>query len=89
MQLFSAFAVYFVVWWITLFTILPFGLRTQQEDGEVVLGTTESAPTTFHGWRVVILTTLVSGVLYAAWYLLSSHYGINIGSFPRIIPDFG
>ncbi|MEO2039791.1 MAG: DUF1467 family protein, partial [Martelella sp.] len=26
MSLFSAFAVYFVIWWITLFAVLPFGL---------------------------------------------------------------
>ena len=39
MQLFSIFAVYFIVWWITLFAILPIGLRTQSEDDHVVPGT--------------------------------------------------
>lgn len=89
MQLISTFAVYFVIWWITLFAVLPFGLRTQGEDGEVVLGTVESAPTRFRAGRVVLLTTLVSGAIYAAWYVVSTRYGISLSSFPRVIPDFG
>lgn len=36
MQIFSYFAVYFIVWWMTLFAVLPFGLRTQAEAEEVV-----------------------------------------------------
>ena len=34
MQLFSYFAVYFIVWWMTLFAVLPFGLKTQAEAEE-------------------------------------------------------
>ena len=30
----TAFAIYFVLWWITLFVTLPFGVRSQHEDGE-------------------------------------------------------
>ena len=45
MQLFSYFAVYFIVWWMTLFAVLPFGLKTQAEAEEIVPGT-------------VVLTTL-------------------------------
>ena len=47
-QILASLAVYFVVWWITLFAVLPFGLRTQAEDKHVILGTVESAPTKFH-----------------------------------------
>lgn len=49
MQLFTMFAVYFIFWWITLFAVLPFGLKTQQENNDVVLGTIESAPSNFRG----------------------------------------
>ena len=41
----SIIAIFFVVWWIVLFAVLPFGVRTQQEDGEVVPGSEASAPT--------------------------------------------
>ena len=50
----QGFAVYFIVWWLTLFAVLPIGLRTQAEDNEVVLGTVPSAPQSsgFPGARV-------------------------------------
>lgn len=31
-----ALAIYIFIWWITLFAVLPFGVRTQDEAGEVV-----------------------------------------------------
>jgi predicted secreted protein len=89
MPFLSAFAVYFIIWWITLFAILPIGLRTQGDEGDVVLGTVESAPARFCGARVLLLTTLVSGVIYGGWYLASSYFGFSVGSLPRIVPDFG
>jgi predicted secreted protein len=63
-----AIAIYVVIWWTVLFAILPFGVRTQAEDGEVVPGTPESAPTHPRLLRVLLLTTLVSGlVLGGLW----------------------
>ncbi len=43
MPLLSLFAVYFIVWWTVLFIVLPIGLRTQDDDGDVALGTVASA----------------------------------------------
>jgi predicted secreted protein len=85
----SAFAVYFIIWWITLFAILPIGLRTQADEQEVVLGTVESAPAKFRGGRVLLLTTLVSAVIYGAWLFASIQLGFSLSSIPRIVPDFG
>lgn len=61
-----AFAIYVVIWWTVLFAILPIGVRTQGEDGDVVPGTPASAPTRPRLLRVVLLTTLVSGLVFAA-----------------------
>ena len=88
MQLFSYFAVYFIVWWMTLFAILPLGPKTQAEAEEVVPGTVESAPARFRGGRVVLLTTIVSALLYGAWYILSVRLGLGIDAIPQIMPDF-
>ncbi len=88
MQMFSYFAVYFIVWWMTLFAVLPFGLTTQAEANEVVPGTVESAPARFRGRRVVLMTTLVSAVIYGLWYLLSVRLGYGIDSIPQFMPDF-
>lgn len=88
MQFLSAFAVYFILWWITLFAILPIGLRTQAEENEIVPGSVESAPARFRGGRVVLLTTLVSGVIYGAWLVASIGFGISLDSLPKVLPDF-
>lgn len=88
MQFVSFFAVYFIVWWMTLFAVLPFGLRTQAEANEVVLGTVESAPARFRGGRVVLTTTIVSAIIYGGWYILSVHFGYGIDALPQLYPDF-
>lgn len=59
-----AIAIYIVVWWTVLFAVLPIGVRTQGEDGSIVPGTPESAPTAPRLLRVVLLTTLISAVVY-------------------------
>ena len=47
----------FIMWWLVLFAILPFGLRTQDEDEDVTLGTVSSAPRGPHMLRAVVRTT--------------------------------
>jgi predicted secreted protein len=70
-----AIAIYVVIWWTVLFAILPIGVRTQGEDGVVVPGTPASAPTQPRLMRVVVLTTLVSGLVFgSAW--LAVRYGL-------------
>ena len=40
----GAIALYFVIWWIFLFAVLPFGVRSQAESGEVLAGSEPGAP---------------------------------------------
>jgi len=28
-------AIYFIIWWVVLFAVLPWGVRSQEESGEV------------------------------------------------------
>ncbi len=44
MTITAAIVLFAVIWFLTLFVVLPIGLRTQGEDGEVVPGTPSSAP---------------------------------------------
>ena len=88
MKLFSIFAVYFIVWWITLFAILPIGLRTQAEENEIVPGTVESAPAHFRAKRVILLTTLVSALIYGVWHIGSVYLGWSFDNLPRFVPVF-
>lgn len=83
----SIFAIYFILWWVVLFAMLPFGLKTQEEDGEVTLGTVSSAPkATRHMLGAVIRTSLVSGVIFGAFYVAVVHYGFTFDDIPRIGP---
>ena len=63
-QVSPALAIYFVVWWITLFLTLPFGVRSQHEDGEGAPGTDPGAPVATGMGRKLIWTTLISAVIF-------------------------
>jgi predicted secreted protein len=67
----TAIAIYFLIWWITLFAVLPWGVRNQEESGEVTPGTDPGAPATHRvwhklGWTTVVATTIF-GILYVAY----------------------
>jgi predicted secreted protein len=54
---------YFVIWWILLFAILPFGVRSQAESGDVVAGSEPGAPSAPALQEKAIWTTLVSAAV--------------------------
>lgn len=84
----SVFAVYFIIWWLTLFATLPFSLRTQDDEQDVTLGTVSSAPMGPHMLRAFIRTTIVSALVVGGFYLLTRGFGLSIDDIPRIVPDF-
>ena len=61
----TALAIYFVIWWIVLFLTLPFGVRSQHEDGESSPGTDPGAPVASQMGRKLIWTTVISAILFA------------------------
>jgi predicted secreted protein len=61
----TAFAIYFVLWWVTLFVTLPFGVRSQHETGEGAPGTDPGAPIASRMVAKLIWTTLISAVIFA------------------------
>lgn len=84
----SAFAIFFIIWWVTLFTILPVGLRTQADTGEIVPGTHESAPAKPRFAFVIGLTTLVSCAIFAAFYWFAITKGLRFDDLSQFIPGF-
>ena len=64
MNLALSLALYFIIWWTVLFAILPIGLQTQGEAGEVVPGTPASAPVKPRFLWIIGVNTLVSLVVF-------------------------
>jgi predicted secreted protein len=75
MSISFALAIYFILWWTVLFAVLPLGVRTQGEAGEVVPGTPESAPMHPRLIRVALITTVISAALFGAMWA-AVHYGV-------------
>jgi len=84
----SAVAVYFIIWWVVLFTMLPIGVRSQVEDEDVTLGTEHGAPARPMLVRKMLLTTVVACVIFGAFYLLTVVMGFGLDDLPRIVPDY-
>jgi predicted secreted protein len=70
MSLVLGLAIYFIIWWVCLFAVLPFGVRTQAEAGEVVQGTPESAPAAPRLKRVALITTGVATLVFSVVYFM-------------------
>lgn len=70
MPITTALAIFFLIWWVVLFAVLPWGVRSQQEGGEVAPGTDPGAPAMPKLGRKLVWTTLVSAVLFAGCYVI-------------------
>ncbi|MBN8920258.1 MAG: DUF1467 family protein [Rhizobiales bacterium] len=66
MSLSTAFAIYFVVWWVVLFAVLPWGVRSQAEDGNVAHGTDPGAPAAPKLLAKLLWTTIISAIAFGA-----------------------
>lgn len=66
----SALAIYFLFWSLSVFLVLPFGVRTSDEAGEAkVPGQADSAPHRFDAGKVALRVTIVASVLFGLYYL--------------------
>ena len=63
-------AIYFLFWSLSVFLVLPFGVRTHEEAGATrVPGQADSAPHEFRPWRIAGRVTVVATVLFALFLL--------------------
>lgn len=65
MQIGSIIAIYFVVWWLSLFMVLPFKVYNQVDAGQVTPGTEPGAPALLRLWPKLLITSLLAGALTA------------------------
>lgn len=69
MSLISSVAIYFVIWWVVLFAVLPFGVKSQHELNDVTLGTEPGAPQQPFLLRKAIATTVLAAIIFAGVYI--------------------
>lgn len=74
MSLLSSIAVYFVLWWLCLFLVLPFGVKSQHETEGRDLGTDPGAPARPLLLKKVIATTILAAIIFAGVYLYFGVY---------------
>ena len=83
MTLAFAAAIYFIIWWIVLFAMLPIGVRTSEEAGDKASpGTAESAPHMPNLLPKMVATTVVSSIIFAALYAIIVHRVITLDDIP-------
>jgi len=74
-------AIYFLIWWIVLFAVLPWGVRAQGEEG--VPGTDPGAPLVPHLRAKLVWTTLVATVVFVICAYVYIHSLITLDDLAR------
>lgn len=82
MNWFTGILVYVMIWWMTLFAVLPFGVRNQVEDGEYTQGTELGAPVDAKLPRKLVITTLVSAVIFLIVFAIIASGVISLDDIP-------
>ena len=71
-------AIFIVVWWLVLFTVLPIGVRTQDEEGGTVPGSAGSAPARPMIVRKALITTLIAALIVIGIYFAYTQLGADL-----------
>jgi predicted secreted protein len=82
----TAVAIYFIVWWVVLFAVLPWGVRSQAESGAVVPGSDPGAPAIPHLLAKLIWTTVVATIVFA---LAAAAYSYRLVTLDDLATLFG
>ncbi len=79
-------AIFFMIWWVVLFAVLPWGVRSQHEGGEVTPGTDPGAPAVPNLRRKLLWTTVVSLAIFAGCYVV---YADRLVTLDGLLAPFG
>jgi predicted secreted protein len=74
----TALAAFFLIWWVSLFAVLPWGVRSQHEGGEMAPGTDPGAPVSFRLGRTLLWTTAVATAIYGVCYVIYSEHLVTL-----------
>ncbi|MDQ0468847.1 DUF1467 family protein [Labrys wisconsinensis] len=75
-------ALYFVIWWTILFAVLPIGIRSQYEAGEVVPGSEGAAPEKPMLLKKALITTVLAAIIFGIVHLFMVEKIVSLDVFP-------
>ena len=79
----TAIAIYFLIWWVVLFTVLPWGIRSQGEEGAP--GTDLGAPLAPRIKSKLVWTTVVATVVFAVCWVIYTYRLITIDDLAALM----
>ncbi len=83
----SILAIYFLFWFMCLFLVLPWGVRTADEAGVAkVPGQADSAPHHFPALKVVLRTSLLAALLFSLYYANYANGWLTIEMLEGLYP---
>lgn len=63
--------VFLIVWWLFFFTMLPIGVRSQEEAGDVVDGSEPGAPHAPNMARKMWWTTIATSIAWIFYFIIT------------------
>jgi predicted secreted protein len=74
----TALAIFFLIWWVVLFAVLPWGIKSQHEGEDFAPGTDPGAPSKARiGWKL-LWTTVVAVAVYAIFYIVYAERWVTL-----------
>ena len=81
MSITGSIVTYVILWWIILFLLLPFKIKSQLDDKKIYPGTEPGAPSNQRILKKVFYTTIITSILFTIIFILSYFNVINIRDF--------
>ena len=86
MTIATSLVLYASIWAIVFFMVLPIGMVSQHEDGDVLPGTPASAPANPVIVRKIFITTIVAALAFAAIWPVLHFKLVTIEDIPFLTP---
>lgn len=67
--------IFLTIWWISLFIMLPIGIRSQEESGAVVKGSDPGAPVVTGMLKKLAYNTVLAAVIFIGVLLAAKRWG--------------
>lgn len=87
MSITSSIVLFSSIWAVIFFMVLPQGVVSQHEDGDVVPGSPASAPADAQIARKMVITTIAAVLFFAVIWLIIEFRVITLDDIPLTPPS--